>query len=151
MRFGLVQRAQDAWDFSPMVPFLVLVFPPVNHPDITRPGTGLRHQNMDLSVRVLSLNMIHKSVNVTVSVAITAAALLPDSLVFEASGGAARGGELRIAHPSGITTTSNCTTPSEGGVSIDSVQIGRTTRRIMQGEILVQPHRIRWLYEAMGK
>lgn len=145
VRFALVPRPQEAWDFSPMIPFLVLLFRPGSHPNIARPGHAVAKDDMDLGVRVLSLNMIHKAVNVTVSVAITAAALLPGSLVFEASAGAARSGILRIGHPSGVTSTGNASRPSEEGTMVESVQVARTARRIMQGEVLVPPSRMRWL------
>jgi 2-methylaconitate cis-trans-isomerase PrpF len=145
VRFGLVSRPEDAWQHSPMVPFLVLLHPPCDFPNIARPGHTTCAADMDLSVRVLSLNMIHKSVNVTVSVATTAAALLPGSLAHAMSDGRARAGDLRIGHPSGVTRTGNRHTGNGKDTIVESVSIGRTARYIMRGEILVQPHLLRWL------
>jgi 2-methylaconitate cis-trans-isomerase PrpF len=100
---------------------------------------------MDFCARVLSLNMVHKSINVTVSVATTAAALVPGTLVHEVSNAAAASGSLRIGHPSGVVHTAGAATDTNGAWSIDWVRLGRTARRIMQGEVLVQPSKLRWL------
>ena len=97
---------------------------------------------MDVCARVLSLNLVHKSINVTVSVATTAAALVDGTLVAQMSNGAAASGRLRIGHPSGVVHTAG---EKDDGGAIAWVRLGRTARRIMQGEVLVQPSKLRWL------
>lgn len=152
-RMGLVERVEDAWEWSAMIPFLVLLFPPADYPSYAEPGATVAGADMDLCTRVVSLGMIHKSINVTVSVAVTAAALVPGSLADELSGGCARERDLRIGHPSGVVRTRGVAGP--GGASqvperIESVRLGRTARRIMEGAVLVQPHKLRHLEELMG-
>ncbi len=147
VRFGLVDRAQDAWDYSPMIPFLVLLFPPSRYPSFSDAHRVLDPDEMDLCARVLSLNLVHKSINVTVSVATTAAALLPGTLVHATSRGAAASGRLRIGHPSGVVHTAGAAREAPGGWTVEWVRLGRTARRIMQGEVLVQPPKLRWLAE----
>jgi 2-methylaconitate cis-trans-isomerase PrpF len=149
-RFGLVETAEQAWDYSAMIPFLVLLFPPSSYTSFSDPERRLAPDDMDLCARVLSLNLVHKSINVTVSVATTAAALLEGTLVHRASGGAAAAGTLRIGHPSGVVHTAGRASAASGEPSIDWVRLGRTARRIMQGEVLVQPARLRWLAGLRG-
>ena len=150
VRFGLVERAEDAWAHSPMIPFLVMLFPPAAYPSFSDADRTLAPGDMDLCARVLSLNLVHKSINVTVSVATTAAALVPGSLVHTVSGGAARSGSLRIGHPSGVVHTRG-EASGDGEPTIDWVGLGRTARRIMQGEVLVQPSKLRWLSELRAR
>jgi 2-methylaconitate cis-trans-isomerase PrpF len=145
VRFGLVPRPQDAWSHSPMIPFLVMLFAPSTYPSFSEPTRTLAPREMDLCARVLSLNLVHKSINVTVSVATTAAALIPGSLVHAASGGAAEGGELRIGHPSGVVRTAGNTATRDAAPHVEWVSLGRTARRIMDGEVLAQPSKLRWL------
>lgn len=151
VRFGLVEHASDAWAFSAMVPFLVLLFPPSTYPDLSRPSDSVEASDMDLCVRVLSLNMIHKSVNVTVSVATTAAAMVPGTLVHEMSQGAAMRGALRIGHPSGVTDTGGEVDVAQDPPQVQHISLGRTARRIMQGEVLIQPYKLRWLHALRSR
>lgn len=145
VRFGLVPSPGDAWAFSPMIPFLVLLFPPGRYPSFSDRSRTLAPGDMDLCARVLSLNLVHKSINVTVSVATTAAALVPGTLVHRVSHGAAEGGTLRIGHPSGVVHTSGAARANGDEVEVEWVRLGRTARRIMQGEVVVQPAKLRWL------
>jgi hypothetical protein len=92
VRFGLVGHAKDAWDFSPMVPFLQMVFPSAQYQSLSDSKRIVAAEEMDFCARIVSMNLIHKSINVTVSVATTAAALIPGTLVHEISRGAAQSG-----------------------------------------------------------
>lgn len=130
---GLVPDPEDAWHYSPMVPFPVLVFAAS---DVSR---------VDLCVRVISLGRFHKAINVTVSVAITAASHIPGCLIRQLCPNLPSTGRLRIGHPSGRIQTRCEAATVEGRTQIQAVSISRTARRIMQGEILVQPGKLRWL------
>ena len=142
---GLVDRPEDAWDYSPMIPFPVLVFPPSRYPSL--PGAEVTAESMDLCVRVVSLDLFHKSINVTVSVAVTAAVLVPDTIAHRAAAGADPRAGLRIGHPSGVVHTRGEPTPGDRVEAVDWVRLGRTARRIMDGEVLVQPYKLRYLRE----
>ena len=149
---GLVSRPEDAWGHSPMVPFPVLLFPPADYPRFDDPARRVRAGEVDLCARVISLGRIHKSINVTVSVAITAAALTPGTLANRISQGAAEKGGLRIGHPSGVVHTQGLARPGEdakGPPVIEWVRMGRTARRIMEGNAVIQPHKLRWIRERM--
>jgi 2-methylaconitate cis-trans-isomerase PrpF len=142
---GLVERADDAWSYSPMVPFPVILFPPSGYPSFPDPSRSVAPQDMDLCARVVSLNLFHKSINVTVTVAVATAALVPGTLAERLSGGRAFCGRLRIGHPSGVMDAS--VGPDPSGIGARWVRLGRTARRILDGEVLVQPSKLRWLRE----
>jgi methylitaconate Delta-isomerase len=146
---GLVQRAEDAWAHSPMVPFLVLVFPPTAYARFDTPAVTVAPGDMDLCVRVLSLGKVHKSINVTVSAALTAAALLPGTVAREAVGRDLGDGPVRIGHPSGVVHTWGKLEGAPGSYHVPYVRLGRTARRIFQGEVLVQPYKLRWVLEQL--
>ncbi len=151
---GLVDRPQAAWDYSAMVPFPVLAFPPAEYARFDDPARRVAPGEADLCARVVSLGRFHKSINVTVSVALTAAALLPGTLARALAGDAARPGELRIGHPSGVVHTRGALDAPpgpDGPPAIAWVSLGRTARRILDGEVLVQPHKLRWLRGLMER
>lgn len=150
VRMGLVEREADAWAFSNMVPFPVLLFAPCDYPLFPDGARAIAASEMDVAVRVISLGRFHKSINVTMSVAVTAAALVPGSLAHRLSAGRALGGGLRIGHPSGkVETVGECAGEGEG-FTVESVGIGRTARRIMQGEVLVPPYKLDYLRSLMS-
>lgn len=142
---GLVARPEDAWAHSPMVPFLVLVWPPAAYARFDDPRRQVRAEETDLSARVISLGKLHKSINVTVSTALTAAVLIPGTLPHAIAGQAAGSGLLRTGHPSGVVHTWGRLETREGQPHIAFVRMGRTARRILEGHVLIQPHKLRYL------
>jgi hypothetical protein len=152
---GLVERPEQAWAHSPMVPFLVLVWPPAAYERFDDPRRQVRPEEIDLCARVISLGKLHKSINVTVATALTAAALIPGTLPHAIAGGAivgstVDGGRLRTGHPSGVVHTWGAVEGSGARLHIPFVRMGRTARRIMQGEVLIQPHKLRYLRELLA-
>ncbi len=142
---GLVNTPQSSWDYSPMVPFPVLVFPPSDYHNLVSGQEHINAGQMDLSVRVVSLGKFHKAINVTVSVAITAACLTPGTLIHTLCPNIPQSGPLRIGHPSGTVQTRGEASMVDGQIKIENVSMSRTARRIMQGEILVPSGKLRWL------
>ncbi len=151
---GLVKRPEEAWAYSNMVPFPVLLWPPADYARFDDPKARVAAGDTDLCAKVISLARVHKSIMVTVSVAVTAAALTPGTLVHALSGGCAAAGDLRIGHPSGIVhTRGQATPPATGGTepTIEWVRMGRTARRILDGTVLIQPYKLRWLRQLTGR
>ncbi|HEX7929137.1 MAG TPA: PrpF domain-containing protein, partial [bacterium] len=147
---GLVKRPEEAWTHSPMVPFLVMVWAPANYPRFDDPKRQVAAAETDICARVISLGKLHKSINVTMSTALTAAALIPGTLPNAIAGKAAATGQLRTGHPCGVVHTWGALEQRNGTPHIPFVRMGRTARRIMQGEILVQPHKLRHLRALMA-
>jgi 2-methylaconitate cis-trans-isomerase PrpF len=151
---GLVTRPEAAWGYSNMVPFPVLLFPPADYARFDDPAARVRAADTDLCARVISLGRVHKSINVTVSVALTAAALTPGTLAHALSDGRAAAGDLRIGHPSGVVHTRGEAQAAPGGgpePTIAWVRMGRTARRILDGTVLIQPYKLRWLRQLTGR
>jgi hypothetical protein len=142
---GLVSRPEDAWRHSPMVPFLVMVWPPAAYPRFDDPQRQVAAAETDICARVISLGKLHKSINVTMATALTAATLIPGTLPHAIAGKAAATGQLRTGHPSGAVHTWGTLEQRAEGPHVPFVRMGRTARRIMQGEVLVQPHKLRYL------
>jgi len=144
VRMGLIARDEDIDNFSNMVPFPVLLFPPSSYQKFGAADHRIDATDMDLCARVVSLN--------TVSVGLTAAALVSRTLAEEISGGVAASGRLRLGHPSGTTETFGKMQENspESAPAIAWVRLGRTARRIMQGEILVQPGKLRQLLTQLA-
>ncbi len=142
---GLVDKPQAAWNYSPMVPFPVLIFAPCSYPNLINGQSQIEAAEMDLCARVVSLGKFHKAINVTVSVALTAASLIPGSVIQRLCPDLPVSGQLRIGHPSGTVQTRGQARSNGGQTEILGVGISRNARRIMQGEILVQPGKLRWL------
>ena len=141
-----------------MIPYPVLLFPPSSYSRFNHDGPPLEPDEMDICARVISLAMAPKTINVTVTVALTSAAMIPGTLAHRLSGGRAvevsGGGEFRIGHPSGVVRARGRYgegTDAEGAPRIASVGLGRTARRIMDGEVLIQPYKLRWLKQVMGR
>jgi len=156
VRMGMVARPEEAWAHSPLIPFPVLLFPPADYARFDDPARSVRAEDTDLCARVISLGKVHKSINVTVSVAVTSAALLPGTLAHALSGGRAVAGDLRIGHPSGLVHTRGRLAEAGGaggpgnGPAVDWVRLGRTARRIMEGTVLIQPYKLRYLRELIA-
>jgi hypothetical protein len=132
----------------------VLLFPPADYARFDDPAARVRAADTDLCARVISLGRVHKSINVTVSVALTAAALTPGTLAHALSDGRAAAGDLRIGHPSGVVHTRGEAQAAPGGGPepiIAWVRMGRTARRILDGTVLIQPYKLRWLRQLTGR
>jgi 2-methylaconitate cis-trans-isomerase PrpF len=146
---GFVKRPEDAWVYSPMVPFLVLVFPPAEYTRFDDPARRVHAEDVDLCARVVSLGKVHKSINVTVGAALTAAALLPGTVAHESVGRDLGANPLRIGHPSGVVQTWGRVEKGANGYQVPFVRLGRTARRILQGDVLIQPYKLRWVLDRM--
>lgn len=147
---GLVARPEQAWSHSPMVPFLALVYPPADYARFDDPARAVRAADVDLCARVISLGKLHKSINVTIATALTAAALVPGTIPHGIAGPACAAGALRTGHPSGVVHTWGSAEDTGAGIRVAFVRLGRTARRIFQGEVLVQPGKLRYLRERIA-
>jgi 2-methylaconitate cis-trans-isomerase PrpF len=83
----------------------------------------------------------HKALAVTGAVCAAVATSVPGSVVAEAIGKPLR--EVRLGHPSGVLRVASRVTPGKsGGLAIESAQIERTARLIMQGVVFVRQRKI---------
>jgi 2-methylaconitate cis-trans-isomerase PrpF len=118
---------EQATKKSPAVPKSTLVSAPAEYVDLS--GTIRSKEDMDLVVRMMSMQKPHKALAITGAVCTTAAAAIEGTLVNKLI----QKGEdkLRIAHPSGVMQT---VAKVEAG-KIECVKVVRTARRIMDGYV----------------
>ncbi|WP_216895974.1 PrpF domain-containing protein [Nocardia alni] len=118
---GVVDKADDAQELSPVIPRIVLVGP-------------ARAPDTDLAVVAVSMGVVHRAVPITAALCLAAAARIPGTLPH---GCLARedtvppSSALRIAHPLG--TVDVLAQVRADGPHVDSVGVVRTARRLMSG------------------
>lgn len=117
---GFASRDQ-ATKLSPAVPKLALIGKPKAFIDMN--DNTHSAQDMDIHVRMLSMQKPHEALAITGAICTTAACAITGTLPQKLARNTA--GSLRIAHPSGVTETAYS--------SLSEIKVIRTARRIMDG------------------
>ena len=89
----------------------------------------------------MSMRTAHRSYMVTGAIATAAAAQVPGTVVHEATRPRAerpRPDTIRIAHPYGVMDVNVRSTDGPDGPFIDGIEVGRTARHILDGEVWVR-------------
>jgi len=134
---GLSGSAEDAAVSSPARPFLGLVAPPVDYPDLVT-GRIIGASEMDLRSTIYALQKIHKAYPVTGTVCAATAALLGGTVVNEVVAKAAiQKGLVRIGHPSGVIESEVALSGPES-LTVGKASISRTARMIMDGYVYIR-------------
>jgi 2-methylaconitate cis-trans-isomerase PrpF len=127
---GMVNRPEDAGLAAPKIG---IVGPPAAFQAID--GSDFGADEMDLSVRVISMERLHRAVPGTNGMCIAAAARVTGTIPHEL---ATQGSPLRIANPSGILPVEADVVQIDNGEWVArSVTVFRTQRRLMEGSVLV--------------
>ena len=82
--------------------------------------------------------------------AVTAAAWCPGTLAQRMRRQAIPPGVLRLGHPSGVIETLARVRPGGTEPVVEEVALGRSARRILQGELLVQPYKLTHLAQRVA-
>lgn len=131
-RLGLVARAMDAARLSPGIPKLTIVSAPVTHR--TSDGEVVNAEDVDLVVRMLSVQRAHHAIAVTGALCTAAAVALPGTIPNDiAPPGTA--GVVRIGHPKGVTTSRAEVETGPDGSVVRTAGVSRTARYVMRGWI----------------
>lgn len=134
---GFASDLEDAAANSPAVPKVGCFTAPVSFRDIG--GKTVEEKDMDLCVRVISVFQCHKACPLTSASAISVAAFLEGSLIYETLGGQREGREtVRIGHPSGVMTMIPSLKREDGELKLPGVAVQRTARRIMDGTLYIR-------------
>ena len=138
VKLGFAKDLRDATDNSPAVPKVGFVAEPQDYTDIS--GKTVSAQDMALCARVISVFKCHKACPLTAASAISVAALVPGTIVWEAAR-ATQTQSVRIGHPSGVMTmfpyVDGAEKPLEE-IRVTGVAVQRTARRIMDGTVYVR-------------
>ena len=88
---------------------------------------------------MISVFKCHKACPLTSASAISVAAFLEGSVIWNALGAPAEGKEdIRIGHPSGVMTMYPYIEKENGEIHLPSVAVQRTARRIMDGTLYIR-------------
>lgn len=132
---GLAATAAQATLERPATPKLALVAAPAGY--VASDGRTVDAAAIDLLVRMLSMGQFHHALPGTGAIALAAAAALPGTVVDGCR--RARGGALRMGHPSGRIVVEAEAVPdaSPCGWRIARVSVSRSARRLMTGQVWV--------------
>jgi hypothetical protein len=116
---------------SAAVPKVAMVAPPA--PFVALDGVRYDATSADVIGRVISMGNCHRAFALTVAMCLAVAARVEGTVVHEATGPGANGGDIRLAHPSGVL-------PIDAKVAsghAERVTVYRTARRLMEGFVRV--------------
>ena len=137
VRFGLVEREEDAWHGSPYIPFFAIVSPASSY--LCYNGRFVSAEETDIVARLLFMHHMHKTYPGTGTVCTGCAARIPGSVVWELLSEEARSATvLRIGHPAGVIPVEALSSVDEGHVRITRAAFYRTARTIMEGCVWVK-------------
>ncbi|MDN4527677.1 2-methylaconitate cis-trans isomerase PrpF family protein [Fictibacillus fluitans] len=118
---------EEAAHRSPAVPKLTIVSEPTEYIDLT--GRKRMAEEMDLAIRMMSMQRPHRALAITGAVCTTAAAYLENTIVSRLVPNLNR--TLRLAHPAGIMETQ----AELHEKKVHAIKVVRTSRRIMEGYV----------------
>lgn len=134
---GFASDLEDATANSPAVPKVGFFTTPVDYTDIAKKSVNARE--MDLCARVISVFKCHKACPLTSASAISVAAFLPGSIIYNEIGAPKAGQQtVRIGHPSGVMTMYPDIRRENGAFVLPGVAVQRTARRIMDGTLYIR-------------
>lgn len=117
---------------SPAVPKSTVIAAPAAYTAID--GTICKENDMDIVVRMMSMQRPHEALAITGAICTTTAAALKGTLVHELTGDRLIDGQLRIAHPGGVMRT---IMKNEKG-KLSSVKVLRTARMLAKGVLFTK-------------
>jgi probable AcnD-accessory protein PrpF len=136
LKMGLIKHIDEAASCQ-HTPKIAFVAKPAGY--LTSSGKIIDGQNIDLSVRALSMGKLHHAMMGTAAVAIGTAAAIPGTLVNLAAGG----GQLEsvtFGHPSGTLNVGAQTQFNNGILTVIKVTMSRSARTLMKGEVYIPSH-----------
>ena len=137
VKFGLVEKEEDAARLSPYVPFFAIVSPPKDYTCYN--GKKVQKEDIDVVSRLLFMLHMHKTYPGTGTVCTGCAARIPGSVLWDQLSEEARNGSvLRIGHPAGIIPVESTGEERNGEIFITRAAFYRTARKIMDGTVYVK-------------
>ena len=134
---GLVDKPEEARTKSPYVPFFNILSPPADYKTIS--GTTQKAGNVDLVVRALFMQKMHKAIQVSSSLCTGATARVPGNIVGDVLRETAKTQTtISIGHPSGTFPVDAEAETVDSQVKIKRLRVFRTARRIMEGYVYVR-------------
>ncbi len=136
-KIGVVDDWRKATHERPYVPFFAICAPPLSYKDWTI-GKPVKKDSIDLTVRLLFMQKMHKTYPVTGSICTVAAAMIPGTIANQvARPGVIEREELRIGHPAGIMVPTGKVEKEKGNFVLKRATVDRTARCLMKGYAFV--------------
>jgi len=124
---------REATKKVPYSPFFAICAPPLSYKNWTT-GEVVNKNSVDLVVRLLFMQKMHKTYPVTGTVCTVAASMIPGTIPNQlAHPGIIEKGELRIGHPAGIITPEGKVDIENDGFVLRRATVDRTARCLMKG------------------
>jgi 2-methylaconitate isomerase len=133
IRMGLIKEVSEAAKRQ-HTPKIAFVAQPKDY--ISSSGKAVKGNEVDLSVRALSMGKLHHAMMGTAAVAIGTAAAIPGTLVNLAAGGGNRT-EVRFGHPSGTLRVGAEAQLVGGEWVVKKAIMSRSARVLMEGWVRV--------------
>ena len=147
VQLGIVSNPEEALAKSPNVPRVMMIAPAADYE--TPQGKLISKTDTDVCVRQLSMQKPHKALAVTGAACAAVASAVPGSLLQQLVGGVKS--VVRLGHPSGVLRVAAQSTLVDGQLTIQSAQIERTCRLLMDGFVYVRKSKIQNLLQGLKK
>jgi len=132
-KIGLVHDWRKATSKRPYIPFFAICAPPMSYRDWTT-SKLVNENSMDLSIRLLFMQKMHKTYPVTGTICTVAAAMIPGTIANQvARRGIIEKGELRIGHPAGVIISEGKVDNENGAFVLKKATVDRTARCLIKG------------------
>lgn len=135
---GIADTVEDATRLAPSVPKLSIVGAPRDYTGTH--GSLISAAEMSVRAAMMSMGWLHPSYPLTGAIATAVAASIPGTLVHDVA--VTSGDQIVIGHPSGLLPLSVDIEQEEGDWKVNSVSGYRTSRRLMEGHVLVPDERL---------
>jgi probable AcnD-accessory protein PrpF len=134
VEMGLAATAKEATEKRPHTPKLAFVGPPSDY--LASNGRWVKKEEMDLTVRILSMGKLHHAVTGTGAIAAAVAAAVHGTTVNRILGSHNRG-LVRLGHPSGSMVAGAEVSERNGDWTVSKAVMSRTARCIMEGWVRI--------------
>jgi hypothetical protein len=132
-KMGLCDDWKDATKTVPYSPFFAICASPLTYNNWTTDEV-VNEDSVDLVVRLLFMQKMHKTYPVTGTICTVAASMIPGTIANQlARPGIREKGELRIGHPAGIITPEGKVDFENEKYVLKRATVDRTARCLMQG------------------
>ncbi|RKF13312.1 2-methylaconitate cis-trans isomerase PrpF [Alginatibacterium sediminis] len=135
VKMGLIERIEQA-QTRQHTPKVAFVAPAADY--VSSSGKAIEANQIDISVRALSMGKLHHAMMGTAAVAIATAAAVPGTLVNQAAGSIPRE-SIKFGHPSGTLEVGAKATQIDGKWVVSQASMGRSARILMQGWVHIPP------------
>ncbi|MEK9673552.1 MAG: PrpF domain-containing protein [Rhodospirillaceae bacterium] len=137
VKMGMIDDPSRAATDSPATPFVSVIAPPKDYYDAIGDRT-VRGDDCDFLARVMFMQQMHKTYAGTSTVCTGVASRIPGTIVHDACRPETRDGQLvRFGHPAGVIETEAIVETRGNKVVAKRATLGRTARKIMEGQVFV--------------